>query len=104
MGGISTNGQENRIARGTARSRDNTGVAANRVEARRDVRDRERNPVVPEEQATQRYGGCRKAGAPDVGRHAAATACDGKGIRVDGQYRTRAGSVCLDGQRIAHKN
>ena len=28
------------------------------------------------------------AGGPDVARHAAAAACDGKGIRVDGQYRT----------------
>ena len=37
-----------------------------------------------------------KAGGPDVGRHAAAAACDGEGIRVDGQHRTCAGSGCLD--------
>ena len=35
-----------------------------------------------------RRGGCRKAGGPDVERHVAAAACDGKGIRVNGQYRT----------------
>ena len=45
-------------------------------------------PVVSGETDDARRGGCRMAGGPDVARHAAAAACDGKGIRVDGQYRT----------------
>ena len=45
------------------------------------------------------------AGGPDVERHAAAAACDGKGIRVNGQYRTEgAGSGHPDGYRVAHYN
>ena len=43
-----------------ARSRDNPGVAANQVVARRIVRGRKRTPVVPEEQATERYGGAER--------------------------------------------
>ena len=46
----------------------------------------------------------KKVGGPDVARHAAAAACDGKGIRVDGLYRTCAGFGCLDWLRIAHQN
>ena len=45
-------------------------------------------PVVSGETDSARRGGCRMAGGPDVARHAAAVACDGKGIRVNGQYRT----------------
>ena len=44
-------------------------------------------PVVSGETDSARRGGCRMAGGPDVARHAAAAACDGKGIRVNGQYR-----------------
>ena len=40
-------------------------------------------PVVSGETDSARRGGCRMAGGPDVERHAAAAACDGKGIRVN---------------------
>ena len=69
-------------ARETAPAGKHPGVAAHQVVVRSVVRDRAARSVP-------------KAGGPDVGRHAAAAACDGEGIRVDGQYRTCAGSGCL---------
>ena len=47
------------------------------------------NPVVPETGQRARRRVPNKAGGPDVGRHAAAAAGDGKGIRVDGHCRTK---------------
>ena len=46
------------------------------------------------------------AGGTDVERHAAAAACDGKGIRVNGQYRKSLRDLNdLPGrERIAHHN
>ena len=45
------------------------------------------------------------AGGTDVERHAAAAACDGKGIRVDRQYRESGiRQDWSSGQRIAHHN
>ena len=70
-------------ARETAPAGEHPGVAAHQVVVRSVVRDRAARSVP-------------KAGGPDVGRHAAAAACDGEGIRVDGQHRTCAGSGCLD--------
>ncbi len=70
-------------ARDTAPAGEHSGVAAHQVVVRSVVRDRAARSVP-------------KAGGPDVGRHAAAAACDGEGIRVDGQYRTCAGSGCLE--------
>ena len=69
-------------ARETAPAGEHSGVAAHQVVVRSVVRNRTTRSVP-------------KAGGPDVGRHAAAAACDGEGIRVDGQYRTCAGSGCL---------
>ena len=55
-------------------------------------------PCRVRETDSARCGGCRMAGGPDVARHAAAAACDGKGIRVDGQYRiTVRGPATLTG-------
>ena len=52
-----------------------------------------------------RRGGCRMAGGPDVERHAAAAACDGKGIRVNGAIPHHgAGSGHPDGYRVAQQN
>ena len=41
-------------------------------------------PDMPEHQATHGAEGADKAGGPDVERHAAVAARDGKGIRVEG--------------------
>ena len=83
-----TDGQEGRQgAGGTPRLPGLTGVAGTR--SWRDVScGTGSGPCRVRETDSARRGGCRMAGGPDVARHAAAAACDGKGIRVDGQYRT----------------
>ena len=64
-----------------------SGVGGTWAAVRGAARDGE-SPVVPGERATRGALSAGTAGGPDVERHAAAAARDGKGRRVDGQFRT----------------